>query len=403
MLVSMIKTKHIRSASKETLYLSPLPENIDPLPSSLKSFVALPEVDYEFDKAKDIDETTQDVNFTLPFIPEPASSVAEPLHLASEPLLRNKPPLLRSATEPALKDSRVPKVSSGLSLTAPTGSDLREHETSRPFVRIPDVQGASHRSNRHSSPSTFRPPPATPQQPIPDREPYTRDRGRSFVLSQNEPEQLRSQLHDLLSNPVSSSLPNISHFPSVVPVPAQPSSPPSRTATATARPTPPPPPCPATNPPKTVTPPISHSHTPHNSAATRPVISHASSAALALEKERQKAEQERQKEKERQKEQRRQLTAGVSSNSLREPMNVHSISSVQGSTRRDLTNVYGTSTVSGSSSSLRDAISSAHVLSHGNNGSSLRDTTNAYATTQLHRHQSLVNGKKRLGLQSIFA
>ena len=421
MLAAMLKAKHLdkldnddkekdadKDKGKDMLYLSPLPDNLDPLPSSLKSFIALPEVDYDFDGSEDEEEEEEEDDASLTRIPEPPTSVSAPRHLAIDHLLRSNPSTLRSSTEV------VPKVTSGLSLTAPTGSGVCDHEHSRPTLRIPALQISSHRTSRHSSPSPFDPPASATypqkhiQSIIPDRDTYTRDRGRSFVMADNEPDHMRTQLQELLSNPVSASLPNISHFPSVVPFPAHPSSPPTRSSSSSSQ-QPAPPGLVTINPSATAAIPLQpHTHNPYSALTVQrpPAISSASSAALALEKERQKAEKERQKEKERQNvewDQRRQLNPSASSNSLREPGNLHFISSVQSSgTRRDLTNVYGTSTISGASSSLRDAIGSTTSLSHGSGAGSLREP-NAYVTSQLHRHQSgAAHGKKRLNLQGLF-
>jgi hypothetical protein len=381
MLESMIRGIKIQNPEKEGLYLSPLPE-IETLPSSLKSFVALPEVDYESDKPKNVSPVKDSI-----------APIADLVHAVPEhPIPIN--------TTPPMSNPHAPKVSSGLSLTAPRG----------PSVCDQDMQTRSRSSSlfstRDSSPSPYASKSAAPsRQPIAIRDTYSRDRGRSMVLGPNEPEKLRSQLYDLLSNPVSSSMPNISHFPSknAIPAPASPLSPhpPSSVSQhATAYPNGGPYAPVAVSPP-----PVPQSHSPHKPAAPqRSVISHASSAAMALEKERQKADMERQKaaENERQNEdQRRKLTAGASSNSLRD----HSITYLPPTgknipAKREPVHIYAMTTVTGSSSSLRDS-TKAQSLSRGSSNS-LRDTPSAYAAQQV-RQQGVGNGKGRLSsVQTLF-
>jgi hypothetical protein len=395
LLEAMIKGTAISNPDKEGLYLSPLPESIDHLPSSLKSFVALPEVDYEFEKARDNDQNTTEIKPMPSHVP---GLVTDPLHVASEYPSRDNRTVARAAATPISTNPHAPKIPSGLSLTAPHGPDMCEQDAQMPS-RPP-----SRRSSRHSSPPPFKPT-SVAHQPIPIRDSYARDRGRSLVLGQNEPEKLRSQLHDLLSNPVSSSLPNISHFPSSN-TPQGTSSPlPSRTGSSVSQRPLPAYPSGSTYPPATTpSPPASQLPNSLNSAVQRPVISHASSAAMALEKERQKVEKERQKaaENDRQKaerDQRRQLSAGASTNSLREHAKAY-ISVQNSAPRREPTNIYGTSPMAGGlGSSTRDS-TNAHSLSRGNS-SSLRDATNAYATQHI-RQPALGNGKGRLTVQTLF-
>jgi hypothetical protein len=384
MLNSMIKGTKIRNSEKDTLYLSPLPECIDHLPSSLKSFIALPEVEYDFEKTKDTEQTSN--RQTVSLGPEHTpSNEAPPTPLEYHSRTHAFP--VRSSTEPISANPHAPKVSSGLSLTAPRDPSIYDQDT-----RVSSRE-SSRRSSRHSSPSPFKPSPQTRSSvPIPDT--YSRDRGRSFVLPQNGPEQLRSQLQDLLSNPVSSSLPNISHFPSSN---VHGSPPESRSSSSTSpRPLPPPHHSSTFPPLVTSTPPIPPPHR-SSSALTiqRPVISHASSAALALEKERQKAEKERREreaaeyERHKAEQQQRQLSATPSFNSLRDPAYFPTVQSST-TTRREPSGYGGGSGVT----------SNAGSLSRGN-PSSLREST-GYAT-QHHRHQVPGNGKGRLAsVQTLF-
>ena len=374
----------IRNPDKEALYLSPLPESIDHLPSSLKSFIALPEVDYDFEKTKDIDSLKRNQHVLSP-VHESISPVNEPSHLISD-----HPRHVRSLTEFTTTNLHAPRISSGLSLTAPHDSEMFDEDVQR------SRHSSSSRSSRHSSPSPFKPTPGA-QHPISIRESYSRDRGRSLVLGPNEPEQLRSQLHDLLNSPVSSSLPNMSHFPSrnALKGPSPPS--PSRSSSSVSQR-----PLHALTHGNTYSPMTTSTHAvppPQNSHLSvtmqRPMISHASSVAWA-EKEKQKAEKERREaaENERQKVERRQLSAVASSNSLREHSNVYPSPVQSSTTRRDATNIYGPST-----GTVWDA--KAHSMSRGSS-SSLRDAQSVYGS-HLHRQQGLGNGRGRLpSAQTVF-
>jgi hypothetical protein len=331
------------AVDKDEMILSPLPEDIRPLPSSLNSFCALPEVEFE-DREKDIDmKSIRSLN----------TCVEEPLKRAPDTHL--SPNSRPRGSEP------IP-INLSWSTGGPSRASPRLHDSWEGTRRT-----SSRASSRHASRSRSRPSSPSPliqastslKQPGHDRyaiqESLTRDLGPSRERRLiNEPEQLKSHLYEILGDPVSSSLPNMSHFPIANTAQSQDTRPPSRSASISSHRSAPqlPPPLP----PQLTIPSNSSSasslpHKPKDmTPGPRPVMSHASIAALALEKERQrndkeraKAEKERQKEerdrqRDRERERKRQLSSGSTSGSTR---GVHSATSASTTgSLRDTTNAY---------------------------------------------------------------
>lgn len=333
----------------------------------------------------------------------------------SEPEMRISPPEAHSPirdSEPTPTPIRsVHRTPGGLSLTAPTA----------------DVDRNSNRSQSFTgpSPSTLSGCiPTRPSSPVrtPNRNTTSLDSLRSDSKNYNVPqEHLRSRLHDILSSPTTStSLPNLSggHFPATPksnsidprrdPLPALHSTssassvPQSQTSSR---------PIPIRGSVDPSSQPVNvnvNAPAPGSSASSltsRSGISHASSAALALEqaqKELRRAEKERQRE-----ERERQRTQQII-NSSQDPEVSGTSSSVprpavsRSSSRRD----YGNSTSSSSSLPRDSSVSSAAAaatrphavyISSGLKPSSTSHISSAYATQQnLARYPSTTSTKSKV-------
>ena len=432
---------------QDSFLISPLPEFTGRLPSSLVSFTALPEVNDELEK-KTGDAS---LNFSLsspscgatghplschcvpfPVFPEmlPPSSY-EDQRIASrlrgpsitEPIINVQPSSPVAAEPVPIPIPDAPRTPSGLSLTAPKGRELLGQGTSR------SRSFSSHPSS-HSRPSSR--PPTLPSSPLlrptstTVQGQYTSSHDSSTPSTHMDiphgPEQLRTRLHNLLHDPnpnMSSSLPNMptAHLHSTDPrdVNYRDNTPRPSSRSTSARPLPPPP---------SNKPVAGHSHTAlpsqpvstdvnllvssnssetttmtttsHNPATTpqRPaMVSHASSAALALEKA-QRAEKERRRAEQKQERERR--------NSEREREAERSrtqpIPAIPGSpmgrssSHREPKSFYTLSGSSSSGSSIRREASSSHVRS---NMSSLRDSTNA-SVAQHQRYAAAGSSKAKI-------
>lgn len=259
-------------------HLSPLPANIPPLPSAIQGFSALAEEDDDI----------------------------RPSRMDDQPVARYSPPrpqmsshILRSSTKPIAISSN--STSNAMTVSVPQSLDLWEAGAPRSLPRGYDVTMGSA-STSPSKEHAMRPP---------VRQYHHSDRG----LDRDPVDRRRVQLHDLLGNPVSASLPTQSHVQSTASASAMitGSSPPrSQSSTSSTRASPP-----------------ASIRGLHQNPTRPPLISHASSAAIQLERERMREkerEKEREREREREREQRerereRDRRPTISSGSLRDTTN----------------------------------------------------------------------------------
>lgn len=263
-----VGSKLSKLAKVDMFHLSPLPVNIPSLPSTLMGFSALEDDDEE--DFKSIDPPTGNPK-SAPY--EPFSSI-DPVPIPGK--------------------AHAPRISSGLAMTAPKTTDW---EPVRPNL----FKGHSPSSSCSTSP--------TKETPLRERamshasdtaKPRDTSLGRQYSLREEtrsrgpvDQQRRRVQLQDLLdssANSTSASLPAHSH---VLAIMSSGTSPPrsfssqSHTSSIGSKPSPPPPP-----------PLLSQ---------RPPLISHASSAAIQLERDRQREkEREREREKERERERERE-------------------------------------------------------------------------------------------------
>jgi len=303
-------------ANEDMFHLSPLPANIPPLPSAIQGFSALA----EDDDAKDTHENSTSYN-------QKSVVYEQSLPRASiQPI-------------PIPNKSHAPRVSSGLVLNVPETLDHWASGTPLSFTHGYDVfMGSCSTSPTVSAEQSMRSR-LTPSQcpeiriggpsPSPNHS-YCHDghceheRERSPI---DQREHRRVQLHDLLSNQRSSSLPTNSQLQSILSSETRPSASRSYSTQSVSQTTIPTNPSPApnlsTSAKSSPSPISSQSYGSHHAAMptrTAPLISHASCAAIQMERERAEKERENSRERERERDGRQQ---GFSSSSLRDTTNAH--------------------------------------------------------------------------------
>ncbi|KAH7926582.1 hypothetical protein BV22DRAFT_1104217 [Leucogyrophana mollusca] len=265
------KLEGLQGQEEDTFHLSPLPENIPPLPSALQSFSALAEDSDEDSSSKNIVEGVEEApdrsngELTMAY-PLPQPRAADPIPIP------DRPRVSRQTSCASVTMSDVAELwQSGLSSSRPREQDVvMSSRPPSPSSRYPSDRVSSNYDSRSKDQVVTR-----------------------QVLSsddQKERERWKAQLHDLLDSPMmSSSLhSNMSvsvrsdHF--VEPHPPMV----SRPSSSNARANPPSRPTSATHLP-------SSSVSSHVAAATthRQGMTHASSAALQLEREKRERERER--------------------------------------------------------------------------------------------------------------
>ncbi|KIM81259.1 hypothetical protein PILCRDRAFT_506117 [Piloderma croceum F 1598] len=303
-------------ANEDMFHLSPLPVNIPPLPSAIQGFSALA----EDDDAKDKDTRANSMSYGQKSV-----------------VYEHSLPRASIQPIPIPNKSHVPRVSSGLTITVPETLDLWGSGTPLSFPHGYDVpMGSCSISPVASTEQSIRGRP-TPSQcseirtggPSPNRS-YHHDgqceheRERSPI---DQREHRRVQLHDLLNSQRSSSLPANSHLQSILSSETRPSASRSYSLHSVSQTTVPTNPSPAptlsTSVKSSPSPVPSQSHGGHhttNPIRTAPLISHASSAAIQLERDRLRAEKERESSRERERDCRQQE---FSSGSLRDTTNAH--------------------------------------------------------------------------------
>jgi len=253
-------------ANEDMFHLSPLPVNIPPLPSAIQGFSALAEDDDDMPETFDPWESGTPPSFPQAYDFSMGGCSASPM---AEPSIRGRP---------------TPSQASELRVGGP--SPTRQY-----------LYNDGHREH---------------------------GRERSPV---GQWEHRRVQLHDLLGSQKSSSLPANSQPQSILSSEIRP--PHSRSysvqsVSQTPVPTNPSP-TPSTSMKSSPSPILSQNHGNHHTAnstpRTAPLISHASSAAIQLERERLRAEKEREGNRDREQDRRQQ--GGSSSGSLRDTTNAH--------------------------------------------------------------------------------
>jgi hypothetical protein len=304
----------LRPQGKDDMFhLSPLPANIPSLPSAiLGGFSALAEDDDDVKKVNNKQWNDQRViSHDVPNRP-----TVEPIPIPTNP--------------------HAPRVSSGLAMTIPKTLDLMGSDVSRLPPKAQDVtMGSCSTSPTADHPSRDR---HTPSQA---KEPKARETslGRQYLYNEERrardpgDQRRRFQLHDLLDSPMSSSLPTNSQLQSILSSETSPtrSSPvqqspqklsPSNSIASMKS---------LANNPASLSSSLGQSQSGHHIPLRPPLISHASSAAVQLERERLRAEKEREKEREskrereqeRQRERERPSRHAASSNSLRDSTNAN--------------------------------------------------------------------------------
>ena len=301
-------------ANEDMFHLSPLPVNIPPLPSAIQGFSALAEDDDDIkgtrDKSMSYSQKSIVYDHTLP------RSAIQPIPIPNK--------------------SHVPRVSSGLAITVPETFDPWESGTPPSFPQAYDFSMGGCSASPMAEPSIRgRPTPSQASElrvggPSPTRQ-YLYNDGHREHGRERSPvgqwEHRRVQLHDLLGSQKSSSLPANSQPQSILSSEIRP--PHSRSysvqsVSQTPVPTNPSP-TPSTSMKSSPSPILSQNHGNHHTAnstpRTAPLISHASSAAIQLERERLRAEKEREGNRDREQDRRQQ--GGSSSGSLRDTTNAH--------------------------------------------------------------------------------
>lgn len=300
-------------ANEDMFHLSPLPVNIPPLPSAIQGFSALA----EDDDAKDKDTRANSMSYSQKSV-----------------VYENSLPRASIQPIPIPNKSHVPRVSSGLTITVPDSLDLWGSGAPLSFPQGYDVSmGGSPMASTEQSirgrPTPSQYPEVRIGGPSPNRS-YHHDgqceheRERSPI---DQREHRRVQLHDLLNNQRPSSLPSNSQLQSILSSEIRPSASRSyslQSISQTPVPTnPSPAPSLSTSVKSSSSPVPFQSHGGHHTTIpirTAPLISHASSAAIQLERDRLRAEKERESSRERERDCRQQ---GVSSGSLRDTTNAH--------------------------------------------------------------------------------
>jgi len=301
--------------NEDMFHLSPLPVNIPPLASAIPPFSALAEDEDDVNRSRD-----------------------KPMSFGQK-LAGYGQSLPRSSIQPIPipKKNHAPRVSSGLVITVPDSGDLWGQGTPQSFPPGYDIPmgscstspvGTSERSTRHrpSPPPTAEIKETSPvRQYAYDGEHEEHERGHQV----DQRDYRRVQLHDLLDNQRSSSLPTNSQLRSILSSDVRPSHTRSYSmhsaspTTGHFNPSPSPSPSTSSKPsPATF---LNQNHSNRSSAnlsRATPPISHASSAAIQLERERLRAEKEREREASRERERDRRLQVETST-SLRDSTNAH--------------------------------------------------------------------------------
>jgi len=301
--VDMYGDAKLRKLGRDDMFhLSPLPVNIPPLPSAILGFSALAEHDDDAKHARD-----------------KAKSIAY------DDLLP------RSSTEPIPipRKPHAPRISSGLAITVPKGLDIWESSPCSFPVGYDVPMGSCFTSSVETADSSLRDRPTPSLTPdIKSREaspshqyPYHPEHRERDPVDQRE--HRRVQLHDLLDSQRSTSLPTNSQLQSILSSESRPTASRSHSWQSAS----PAPPHPMSNvnlgtSPKPPSPSPSVLSQSRHSASLHgaPVMSHASSAAIQLERERLRAEKERESARDAERDRRQQ---GGASSSLRDTTNAH--------------------------------------------------------------------------------
>lgn len=304
----------LRKLGKDDMFhLSPLPTNIPPLSSTILGFSALVEDDDDLKKMND-----------KPFIDQRVVAYDIPNRSAVEPI-------------PIPTNPHAPRVSSGLAMSVPKTFDPVASTLSRLPPRAQDVTmgncstspPADHVSRDRHTPSQT-------------TEPKARETslGRQYIFNEerrardgvDQRDRRRVQLHDLLDSPMSSSLPTNSQLQSILSSDTSPTrlSPIRDTHSASQTPTPSNSNASSklsANNSAALSSSLGQSQGSHHMPIRPPLISHASSAAVQLERERLRAEKERESnrerepERDRERDRDRERRQGSSTSSLRDSTN----------------------------------------------------------------------------------
>ena len=288
----------------DMFHLSPLPVNMPPLPSAIIGFSALAEDDDDVKQTRDRAKSMTYGDIV------PRSST-EPIPIPRKP--------------------HAPRIPSGLAITVPKGLDIWESGSPGSFPVTYDVpMGSCFASSVETTESSLRDrstpsltPDAKSRQASPSR-PYPHHAEQRERDPVEQREHRRVQLHDLLDSQRSASLPTNSQLQSILSSESRPVASRSHSWQSAS----PAPPYPISNvtstkssspsPPSALS--QSHGGRPNTSIHTGPVMSHASSAAIQLERDRLRAEKERENARDGERDRQQQ---GGSASSLRETTNAH--------------------------------------------------------------------------------